>query len=67
MFIKPRTVEGLDAIVTQALRYEKNGQEIIVDVGSKILVDPHQGVALVNGDHIFVDREDYRLVEFTLH
>jgi hypothetical protein len=64
---KPRTVEGLDAIVTRPLAYEKDGQEIIVDVGEKILVDPHQGVALVNGDHIFVDYGDYELVEITLH
>lgn len=50
------------AVLTKPLSYQKDGETVIAMVGTSVLVDRAQGVALVKGDHIYVDPDDYEVI-----
>jgi hypothetical protein len=57
----------LRAVLTTALSYEKDGETIVVPAGVEVMVDPKQGIALVSGDPVYVDLEDYRVLVDIFH
>lgn len=43
------------------LDYQKDGQKVVVPVGTCVLVDTATSVALIGGDHVDIDPSEYSI------
>lgn len=49
----------IEAVLTKAISYKKNGTNINISEGTTIFVDSSRMIALFNGDHMDIARHEY--------
>jgi urease accessory protein UreE len=60
---EPATVQNINqAVLNQAIQYQKNNKTITLQVGTEIQVDLDTGIALIAGDCVDVHDDEYTIV-----
>lgn len=57
-----KNADTVKAVLSEAITYNKDGQEILVLKDTPILVDVSRGVALISEDHVDVYPTEYRII-----